>query len=193
MTENAIKIYSAVRMTGRFCDELLRESEMLVRVGNNYGFTILNPVLEESIPDEHKILENVPQETLERFWLRDKEMIRESDVLIDYCTNNKSDGANKELAYNRFCLWKPTIRVWEGPGALISKIEDDIVVSSYIEALQIVRECWGSYEKLKEWRMGMLESSYPRWKEYQQELLNRYNISPAFLTNLDKINLGLVS
>lgn len=174
-----IKAYTCQRMTGRFCDEMLREAEMLKRVLTNYGIVILNPVLEEGIPDVHELLHNVTPGKLEEFWRRDKEMIRESDVVIDYITMNKSDGSNKEVGYNRWCLWKPTIRVWEGAGGFISRIEDDIVVPNIIDAVTMVNEKWGTYEKLGQWRKDMLDRCYPKWLEYQKSLLTRYGVNYA--------------
>lgn len=171
-----IKIYTCQAMTGRFCDEIRNEAEMLKRVLSNYGFGILNPVLEEGVPNEHVLLENVPVATLEKYWRRDKEMIRESDIVIDYKTQNRSDGSNKEVGYNRFCLWKPTVRVWDGPGALISRIEDDVVMPKLTDALELIAEKWGNYEKLGAWRKDMLERSYPKWLSYQRELTRRYNV-----------------
>lgn len=172
-----ISAYTCQRMTGRYCDEMLREAEMLSRVGLNYGVNVLNPVLEEGIPDVHEVLDNVHPGKLEQFWHRDKEMIRESDIVIDYMTMNKSDGSNKEVAYNRFCLWKPTVRVWDGKGGLISRLEDDIVVGSYVEALQLATERWGTYEKLKQWRIEMIVRCYPKWAAYQNDLMKRYGIT----------------
>jgi hypothetical protein len=180
----SITIYTAQRMSGRMCDEMLREAEMLKRVLNNYGFKVLNPVIEEGIEDIHEPLENVHPGDLFKFWKRDKEMIRESDILIDYLTMNKSDGSNKEVAYSRFCLWKPTIRVWEGAGALISRIEDDIVVSYLTEAVDIINEKWNTKEKLGLWRKEMLERSFPKWIKYQHDLIDRYEIDPMILEKL---------
>jgi len=171
-----ISAYTSQRMTGRYCDEMLVEALMLTRVLGNYGIKALNPVLEEKIPNEHILLPNVPAETLERFWRRDKEMIRDSDILIDYLTQNMSDGSNNEVGYNRWCLWKPTIRVWNGKGALISRIEDDIVVPTLIDAITLINEKWGTYEKLGQWRTEMLERSYPGWVAGQRELQTRYGM-----------------
>lgn len=171
-----IKIYTCQRMTGRYCDEMRQEAEMLKRTLNNYGFEILNPVLEEGVPNEHILLENVPAERLEKYWRRDKEMIQESDILLDYMTQNKSDGSNKEVGYNRFCLWKPTVRVWTGPGGLISRIEDDIVIDKLVDALQFIQQKWGTYEKLGEWRYQLFERCFPKWLDYQVELAERYGV-----------------
>ena len=171
-----IKIYTCQAMTGRYCDEMRNEAEMLKRVLGNYGFDILNPVLEENVPNEHVLLENVPVEKLEQYWRRDKEMIREADIVIDYKTQNRSDGSNKEVGYNRFCLWKPTVRVWDGPGGLISRIEDDCVVAKLTDALELINEKWGTYEKLGKWRLGLFERCFPNWLQYQIELAERYGV-----------------
>ena len=171
-----IAAYTCQRMTGRMCDEMLVEAQMLTRVLGNYGIKALNPVLEEHIPNEHILLPNVPQETLERYWKRDKEMIREADVLLDYLTQNLSDGSNKEVGYSRWCLWKPTIRVWSGKGALISRIEDDIVVPTLLDAIEVINDKWGTYEKLGAWRTEMIERTYPKWLAYQRKLQTRYGM-----------------
>ena len=171
-----ISAYTSQRMTGRFCDEMLVEAQMLVRVLGNYNIRALNPVLEEQIPSEHILLPMVPEETLARFWRRDKEMIRESDILIDYLTQNMSDGSNNEVGYNRWCLWKPTVRVWNGKGALISRIEDDIVVPTLLDAIQLINEKWPTPEALGQWRTEMLERSFPAWVNYQRELQVRYGM-----------------
>ena len=179
-----ISAYTSQRMTGRMCDEMRVEADMLVRVGQNYNIKVLNPVIEEGIPYEHTSLENVPQETLEHFWRRDKEMIRESDVVIDYLTMNMSDGSNKEVAYSRWCLWKPTVRVWNGKGGLISRIEDDIVVSTYIDALILINERWGTHQKLGQWRYSMLTRCFPKWLEYQKSLFKRYEMDKNLLESM---------
>jgi hypothetical protein len=101
-------------------------------------------------------------------------MIREADVLLDYKTQNMSDGSNKEVGYNRFCLWKPTVRVWTGKGALISRIEDDLVIPTLAEAMDIINEKWGTYEKLGVWREEMWNRCYKKWYSYQMELMDRY-------------------
>lgn len=181
-----IKAYTCQGMTNKYCDEMIVEARMLERVLGNYGITILNPVLAELayIPNEHILLPNVPPDLLEQFWKMDKAMIRESDIVIDYKTQNKSDGSNNEVGYNRFGLWKPTIRVWEGPGALISRMEHDIIVPTLIDAVTLIQEKFGDYQKLGAWREEMLKRSFPKWLDYQQELIERYSMNPTLLTYL---------
>lgn len=171
----AIKIYTAVKMSYRFKDEVRLESDMLVRVLSNHGFEVLNPVIEESIPSVHETIDNVPSALLESYWRRDKEMIRDADILLDYKTQNQSDGANKEIAYARYTLWKPVVRVWGGNGALISRIEDDVVVESLNEAIGEIKDRWGTYEQLREWREEMLKRSLLNWDKEQRKMSMRYN------------------
>jgi hypothetical protein len=169
-----IKVYSCQKMTGRFQDELVQETETLVRALTNHGLECLNPVIEEKVPRVHELLYNLPQDVLESRWRRDKEMIRECDVLLDYQTENTSDGANQEIGYARWCLWKPVVRVWRGPGGLISRIEDDVVVPTLLDAIEVINNRWGTYEKLAVWRRAMLQKSLNKWIDYQESMDKRY-------------------
>ena len=181
-----ISAYTCQAMTNRFCDEMIVEARMLERMLGNHGIRLLNPVLSELdyIPNEHILLPNVAPDLLEKFWKADKKMIREADVVLDYMTHNKSDGSNNEIGYNRFCLWKPTVRVWTGPGALISRMEYEVIVPTLLEAVEVIKEKWGTYEKLGAWREEMLRRSFPKWLDYQQELIERYKMNPCLLTYL---------
>lgn len=175
MPEEKIKIYTSQRMTGRECAELVAEADVLCRTIVNYGFVPLNPVVEEKVKPVHEILK-ASEDRLVEYWKRDKEMIREADVVLDYQTLNASDGTNKEIAYARWCLWKPVVRVWKGPGGLISRLEDDLVVPSLYLALDLIKDKWGTYEKLREWRQAMWHRSFNKWFDHQRELRNRYNM-----------------
>jgi len=173
---NPIKIYTCQRMNGRFMDEMRSEADMLVRTLGNYGFIALNPVIEEQVPYIHDLLAVGNPETLHKYWRRDKGMIREADILLDYNTEGKSDGTNNEVAYARYCLWKPVVRVWSGPGGAISRIEDDIVVPSLYDALRFIKQQWGTYEQLGAWREAMWRGSFNRWMDRQKELRQRYGM-----------------
>jgi hypothetical protein len=181
-----ITAYTCQTMTGRMCDEMIVEARMLERTLSNHGIRILNPVLSELdiIPNEHITLPHCESGVLERVWKADKLMIKEADIVIDYKTHNRSDGSNNEVGYNRFCLWKPTIRVWEGPGALISRMEHEFVVPSLMDAINVIKERFNTYEQLGQWREEMLERSFPKWLKYQHELLKRYGMDPVILEKL---------
>lgn len=106
-----IKIYAAQGMSGRIQAEMRKDAEMLVRVGAEYGFEILSPVIEEEIPMLNEPLVQLSEEQLRRFWARDKEMLREADILLDYKGCNRSDGVSNEIGIMRYGLWKPVVRV----------------------------------------------------------------------------------
>lgn len=180
--ENRIKIYTAVRMTGRMCDEMVDEAGMLTRTLYNHGYEALSPVTEERIPYVHETLPLVDLAKLMTFWRRDKEMIRDADIILDYNTVNASDGAVQEIGYSRWCLWKPTIRVVTRPGFLISRIEDDLVVDSLAEAMLVIRERFGSYAQLKVWREEMWKRSFPKWFNYQMDMHKRYGCFEGRMT-----------
>jgi hypothetical protein len=183
-----IASYTCQTMTGRMCDEMIVEARMLERVLGNYNIRCLNPVLAEMafIPNEHVTLPHVPTDILEKFWKMDKVMIKEADVIIDYKTHNKSDGSNNEIGYNRWCLWKPTVRVWDGPGALISRMEHDIIVPTLNDAIDVINERFGTYDKLGAWRTEMLERSFPKWIEYQRSLQTRYGMEDVICRLLNQ-------
>lgn len=180
----SIKIYTCQRMTGRYQDDMRVEADMLVRVLANYGFVALNPVIEEKVPYVHEVLPVGDPEVLHRYWRRDKEMIREADVILDYDTQGKSDGTNNEVGYARFCLWKPVVRIWTGPGGAISKIEDDLIVPSLTEAIQVIFQRWGTYEKLGAWREEMWWRSFNKWMARQKELRVRYGMDDKLFTEV---------
>jgi len=169
-----IKIYTAQRMTGRMQDEMRYEAEMLNRVLANHNFECISAVLEENIPYLHEPLADVPAERLQTYWKKDKQLIREADLVLDYQTQNKSDGANKEIAYARYCLWKPVIRVWNGPGGLISQMEDDMVVPTLTDAMAVILNDFGTYEKLGQWRRDMWNRCIGKWLDYQVSMNARY-------------------
>jgi hypothetical protein len=174
-----------MRMTGRLCDELVKEAEMLVRTCDNYGFAALNPVIEEKVEPAHEPLKagSYGPHVLENFWRRDKEMLREADVVLDYDTQNRSDGVVQEIGYSRYCLWKPTVRVWTGPGGAISRLEDDLVAPTLAEAMQTILQQWGTYEKLRVWRQAMWQRCYMPWLDEQLKMNRRYQCG---------INLGVI-
>ena len=176
MSDNRIKCYVAHRMAGRYCDELVQEAIMTTRTLENYGFEVLDPIIAEKVPNVHETLGVTDEETLARHWSRDKRLIREADVLLDYKSENRSDGVGKELAYARFCLWKPVVRIFPNLGLCISRLEDDVIVDSLGEAVQLMVTLYGDYEKLKKWRQMMWERSFANWLQEQFKMNHRYGI-----------------
>lgn len=158
-----LKIYSAMRMTGRYQDELVQEANLLKRTLENYGYEVLNPVIEEKVVPVHEVLEQLDPERLERYWQRDKECLKEAHIVLDYKSCNKSDGVGVELALSRFCYWKPTVRIFPNSGICISRIEYDEVFYTLEEALLYMSKHYRTKRQLLFWRVNMLVKSLPQW------------------------------
>lgn len=172
-----VKVYIAQAMAGRMQDEMRRDADMLVRAMENYGFIGLSPVIEEKIPYVHEPLAQTSDEQLRRFWKRDKELLHEADVILDYMSCNKSDGVNNEIGMMRYGLWKPVVRVWpNAPQYCISQIEHDVIVPHLPEAIEIMKERWGDYEKLGKWRKDLLNRCFGKWMSEHHEMNSRYGI-----------------
>lgn len=148
-------------------DEANADARLLLRAGENHGYEILNPVLAEKLPDIHEPLIQVSKERLEGFWKRDKEMMQEAHLILDYMSCNKSDGVNKELGYTRFFMWKPTVRVYPNMGINISGIEDDIIVSNLPDAFAEIQRRWPNKQALLMWRVEMLVRCLPKFVSLQ--------------------------
>ncbi len=181
---NKIKVYVAHAMTGKMQDELVKEAEYTTRTLENYGFEVLDPIVEEQVKSVHEPLLQVSAEQLERYWRRDKEMIKEADIVLDFKSCNKSDGVAKEIGYARWCLWKPVVRVFPGMGINISRIEDDEIVNDLPSAIAIMHEKYGTYDKLHTWREEMWHRCFDKWYAEQKKLNDRYNISPCLVSQV---------
>lgn len=179
--DSMIKIYTALKMTGRMKDEIWADARLLIRTCDNYGFKALSPVVGEGIEDRHERLDlsSTDPILLEEYWHNDKALIRSADIVLDYNTMNQSDGVCKEIAYARYCLWMPVVRVWTGSGGFISRLEDDVVVPSLSKAMHVIAERWGTYEKLAEWRWKIC-GNLTKWKTIQNDRNARYNVAEVF-------------
>ncbi len=167
---NGIKIYAAQRMTGRYCDELLAEAQMVSNKLAEAGFVVLSPVIEEGVPNKHIKLVNTFGR-LRNYWRRDKEMLNEAHIMLDFNSQGKSDGVNVEMGYIRFCLWKPLVRIHPNLGCTISRIEYDCVTDSIDNAIKVMVERWGTKAKLRNWRLKMLYKSMNKFMGQQIRFL----------------------
>lgn len=181
---NKIKIYVAHAMTGKFKDELVAEEKYTRQDLEAAGFEVLDPIAEEHIENVHEPLIQLSQDQLSEYWKRDKEMIRDADLVLDFNSCNKSDGVNKEIGYARFCLWKPVVRVFPGMGINISKLEDDIITNTLDEAILAIKEKFGSYEKLGMWRMAMLNRCLEPWLAEQERIMERYQMEDTYYSKV---------
>lgn len=155
-------VYTAHAMSGRSGKELILESRMAKTVLWQYGIKVLDPVEVEGV-SEKDVLVQATETDLRAFWKRDKEMIRQSDVVLDLTGAAKSEGVAHEIGYARYCLWIPVIRLYPGLMTSVARFEDDYIVNSLEEAGQLIRSNWGTYSKRLSWRVKMLGRSLPRW------------------------------
>jgi hypothetical protein len=161
-----IVIYCAHAMTGRTPDELLYESQFIEKACKNLGLKVLDPVIAENVQPGHKPLNNTLV-ALEKYWARDKKMIRDAHVLVDVTGPAKSEGVAHEIGYARFCLWKPVIRVYPNLGPSIARFENDIIVYSIVDALVKAKTKWGKPRQRLWWRLSMLNRCLLKWIWYQ--------------------------
>lgn len=165
-----LKVYLAHGMTGRPGTEVVAESEIALKILNDNGIEVLDPVTAEKVkPSEAKI--NTPYNTLDGYWRRDKEMIREAHALIDLTPDRKSEGVSHEIGYARYHLWKKVIRVYPKgkiPSNLsVAFFEDDYITDSLEEAAKEVIKTHGTWYKRFTWRLKLYLRSWPKSVYYR--------------------------
>lgn len=165
-----VKVYVACSMTGHKQDEIVERNRHVKKVLEAGGVTVLDPVIAEHIKSESKVLAEKSLHIMHQYWKRDKEMIREAHVLVDISPTDKSEGAEHERAYSRYCLWKPTVRVFPvgtNPTNYIPYFEDDLIVHSIEEAAIQIVKFYGTFARRALWRLSMLNRCLPRWFYWQ--------------------------
>lgn len=177
LPQSKIKVYVCHRMTGRFQDELVQEAQYTTRYLENHGFEVLDPIITEEIKNVHEPLAQLDEALLRSRWAKDKEQIKDADIVLDYMACNKSDGVAKELGYARFCLWKPVVRVFPNLGLSISRLEDDVIVDNMTDAVSVIQTRFGTYDLLRNWRREMWDRCYFKWLEEQIKMNDRYSLT----------------
>lgn len=165
------RVYVGCKMSGRDRAEMVARAKRVCDILRESGLTPISPVIEENVKDEPGKLINSDKDRLRGFWTRDKEiLIKEAHVMLWDHAEQKSFGAEREMALMRFCLWKPTV-IYVAPGTPISvaAFEDDAVFSSIHEAAKCIAENWGTRQKRFKWRVNMLLRTLPLWV-YRQVL-----------------------
>src|SRR6476619_3209715 len=103
-------VYCATKMSGRDKLEMHKRAQYVCSVFKEYGINAISPVIEEQVKPEEGKLINHDKERLREFWRRDKEIIRKEAhvVFLDHA-EMKSYGMEREYAFSRYYLWKPTV------------------------------------------------------------------------------------
>lgn len=156
-------------MTGRTGEDLVDETVWAMGVLQKYGIRVLDPVRAEGIVPTKARVASSP-ENLNRYWKRDKELIRASDVVLDLTGSHKSAGVEHEVGYARYFLWIPVVRVWPRLGVSVAKLEDDLIVDNLETAAFEIQERWGTYSKRLMWRLRLLNKSLLRhlWFQFRR-------------------------
>ncbi len=165
-----IKIYAARSMTGRIKEEVVTEATADKEMLEKAGFTVLCPVIAENVPSTKEVLRSSKQ-AMDKYWPRDKQMIREANVVFDMSPGTNSEGVKHELGYARYALWKPVVRVFPtGKLPIKSSVafyEDDFICDSILEAIEYSLRVHGTFWKRTKWRLQMLNKSLLKWIGYQ--------------------------
>jgi len=160
-----VVVYGACRMTGVDKAQLVARQLRVKEIMEEYGITFISPVLEENVKPEHGKLVNHDKDQLRGFWKRDKEIIAKlAHVVFMDQGQHKSFGMERELGFNRYTLWKPTVMlVPAGTPLSVAQFEDDEIFYSVHHAAQEIVNRWGTRYQRWIWRVKMLTRSLPRW------------------------------
>ena len=154
-----VKIYCARKMTGLSAKDVVEDAKK-VREQIKFWFgkrvKILDPVEEEGVKSSSKPISSTP-DLLQRYWQRDKEMIREAHVLLDLAGPAKSEGVLMEIGYARFFLFKPVVRIWPNLGSSVGRLEADAVVDNLNQAIFLIDRKWGTPYKRFKWRFALIK------------------------------------
>ncbi len=161
-----MKIYLARSMSGRVKQEVVNDATADKKFLEKAGFCVLCPVISEGIEVSKEILQ-ANKKAMTFFWARDKEMIREANVVFDMSPDRKSEGVAHELGYARYSLWKPVIRVYPTgklpPPASVAFFEDDYICDTLVEAIEYSLRMHGTLYKRIKWRVKMLNRCLLKW------------------------------
>lgn len=158
-----ISIYLARGMTGRSMKEVYYEAKRERSYLEKAGFKVLDPVSEEGVKPKNKNIQATYKQ-LVTFWKRDKEMIRQANMVFDMTPWLKSEGVTHEIGYARYFLWKPVIRVYgkeKRPSAgSVAYFEDDILAKDIDHAIYKAENLYGTWYKRFKWRLDLYNRCY---------------------------------
>ncbi len=165
-----ITCYVARAMSGKIKEDVVREAKADKEFLEKAGFKVLCPVFEEGVEPTKQILRSSKQ-AMDRYWSRDKQMIREAHVIFNMSPDQPSLGVIREYGYARYCLWKKVISVFPPDKipakAAICHYEDDYVTDSLLDAIGEAYRTHGTWLKRFNWRISMLNRCLVKWFWYQ--------------------------
>lgn len=158
-----LKIYVARSMTGRVKEEVVWEAKRDKASMEAAGLTVLCPVIAEEVKPTKEVLLS-SKKAMDLYWPRDKQMIRESNILFDMTPERKSEGVAHEIGYARYHLWKPVFRVYTDgklpTASSVAYFEDDFICASLDEAIAEAIKVHGTRWKRFQWRVSIYRKSW---------------------------------
>lgn len=154
-----MRIYFIAAMTGRTGQELVEQARNTAFLCWCFNVEALDPIMAEEVEAIDKPLSN-GGELLKQYWARDKAMIREAHVVIDRTAWMKSEGSAHEGGYTKYHLHKPILRVFPGLKESVARLEDDLIVETEEEAIQLAVKIWGTSTKRLKWKWMIFKKSY---------------------------------
>ncbi len=165
-----LKVYAARGMSNRIKEEVVNEAAVDRAIMAGYGVLVLDPVAAEGVESTKEVLRS-SKKAMDTYWSRDKEMIREANVVFDLTPHLNSEGVKHEIGYARYNLWKPVVRVFP-KGQLpfqssVARYEDDALFDDLHEAIKYSLENFGTWKKRFKWRFNLLSRCLFKWVRYQ--------------------------
>lgn len=157
-----MKIYTAQAMSGLKKSDVVKKALKDKKFLEAFNITVLSPVIAEGVENTNETL-MATKGQMDVFWFRDKQLIREANVIFDMTPGAKSEGVAHELAYARYFLWKPIVRVYPKgkmpPVSSVAYFEDDLIVDNLTDACVEAKRRWGSLVSRFKWRLNMYRKS----------------------------------
>lgn len=163
-----VRVYTARAMTGIRADHLVKDATRVRDYLAAHGIVALDPVLSEKVKKSRRKLHN-GYAKLRDYWARDKKMIESAHLVLDITGPAKSEGVAHEMAFARYHLWKPIMRIYpDGLGPSIARLEDDVIVNSIEMAADEINARWGSPRKRLIWRVRILNRCIAKamWRRF---------------------------
>lgn len=159
---NQLKVYVARAMTGLPANEVVALAAEQKAFLEACGYEVLCPVISENVKAVKKPIQST-KKMMDTYWARDKQMIREADIVIVMSPDRASLGCIREYGYARYHLQKKVITVFpEGnlpkEGA-VCYYEDDYVTDSLILAAAEGLRTHNTYWKRLKWKLSVLNKS----------------------------------
>lgn len=160
-----VKVYLCRAMTGMIAADVVKQAKQDKSILESYGFTVLCPVIAEKV-EAFPTKIGASKKLMDTYWFRDKEMIREANVVFDMSPHVPSLGVIREHGYARYHLWKKTISVFP-PGKIpkegaVCHYEDDYVTDSLMDAAYEAYRTHGTLWRRLKWRLGVYNRSWLR-------------------------------